>query len=75
LTFNQPHGIIKKKRTEEIKKMTREEMMDRVIKKFGFEADITIQFCTLCEIIDEDATVDVAYNYVMNEYKLPEEDK
>ena len=55
--------------------MTREEMMDRVIKKFGFETDITIQFCTLCEIVDEDATVDVAYNYVMNECKLPEEDK
>lgn len=55
--------------------MTREEMMDNVIKKFGFEANITIQFCTFCEIIDEDTTVDVAYNYVMNEYKLPEEDK
>lgn len=55
--------------------MTREEMMDNVIKKFGFEANITIQFCTLCEIVDEDTIVDVAYNYVMNEYQLPEEDK
>lgn len=55
--------------------MTREEMMDNVIRKFGFEAEITIQFCTLCEIIDENATVDVAYNYVMNEYKFPKEDE
>ena len=55
--------------------MTREEMMDNVIRKFGFEANITIQFCTFCEIIDKDATIDVAYNYVMNEYKLPEEDE
>lgn len=55
--------------------MTREEMMDNVIKKFGFEANITIQFCTLCVIVDEDTIVDVAYNYLMNEYQFPEEDK
>ncbi len=54
--------------------MTRKEMMDKVIEKFGFEANITIQFCTLCEIVDEDTSVDEAYNYVMNEYEIPEEE-
>lgn len=29
--------------------MTREEMMDAVIKKFGFEAKETIDFCEKCE--------------------------
>lgn len=29
--------------------MTRKEMMDAVIKKFGFEAKETIDFCEKCE--------------------------
>ena len=33
--------------------MTREEMMDNIIKQYGFESNITITFCALAE----DATV------------------
>jgi len=29
--------------------MTREKMMNEVIRKFGFEASITIEFCEMCE--------------------------
>ena len=29
--------------------MTREEMMDNVIRKFGFEVKETISFCSMCE--------------------------
>lgn len=29
--------------------MTREEMMDNIIRKFGFEAEETIDFCEKCE--------------------------
>ena len=29
--------------------MTREQMMDNVIRKFGFEAKATIIFCRMCE--------------------------
>lgn len=29
--------------------MTREEMMDNVIRKFGFEVKETISFCRMCE--------------------------
>lgn len=29
--------------------MTREEMMDAIIRKFGFEAKETINFCRKCE--------------------------
>lgn len=32
--------------------MTREEMMDAVINKFGFEAKETINFCILAETAD-----------------------
>lgn len=47
--------------------MTREEMMDNVIRKFGFEHEMTIQFCTMCESPRfTDLVVEVAYNYLMN---------
>lgn len=29
--------------------MTREEMMNMIIKQYGFESNITITFCTLAE--------------------------
>jgi hypothetical protein len=28
--------------------MTKEQMMDKVIRKFGFEADETLDFCLFC---------------------------
>lgn len=30
------------------------EMMNDIIKKFGFEANETITFCTLCELVEKD---------------------
>lgn len=30
-----------------------EEMMNNVIKKYGFEANETITFCTMCELVEE----------------------
>lgn len=51
-------------------KKTREQMMDEVIKKFGFEHEMTIKFCQLCEMEGIwDATVEVGFNYVMEQYE------
>lgn len=30
-----------------------ERMMNEVIKRFGFEAEVTIQFCTFCEAFEK----------------------
>lgn len=30
-----------------------EEMMNNVIKKYGFEANETITFCTMCELVEK----------------------
>jgi hypothetical protein len=30
-----------------------EEMMNDVIKKYGFEANETITFCTMCELVEK----------------------
>ena len=46
--------------------MTREQMIDNVIRKFGFEVDVTIDFCWLCEReLDDDVIID-RYNELMN---------
>ena len=34
---------------EDVAKMTRTEMLDKVITKFGFEVEETIEFAYLCE--------------------------
>lgn len=44
--------------------MTREEMMDVVINKFGFETRETINFCALAETADF-ATIKKQYNKLM----------
>lgn len=44
--------------------MTREEMMDVVINKFGFEARETINFCTFAETTDF-ATIKKQYDKLM----------
>lgn len=44
--------------------MAREEMMDAVINKFGFEAKETINFCILAEATDL-ATIKKQYNKLM----------
>lgn len=42
--------------------MTREQMMDKIIKKYGFEDARTIWFCNLCEDkTATDYTVENAY--------------
>ena len=37
------------KKEREDKTMTREQMMDDVIRKYGFEVKTTIAFCRMCE--------------------------
>lgn len=47
--------------------MTREQMMDEVMRNKGFEVDETLAFCTVCED-DEHYTIDdikAIYNYLM----------
>lgn len=52
LTNNTVYDIIDNvKRSND---MTREQMMDKIIKKYGFEDERTIWFCNLCE--DKTAT-------------------
>ena len=46
--------------------MTREEMMNEVIKRFGFEAPETIRFCTYCEEFQSNKVITVAYMWLMN---------
>jgi len=43
--------------------MTKEEMMDKVIKKYGFESEITILFCKICEKCDSNSTI--RWTYIM----------
>ena len=45
--------------------MSREKMMDNVIKKFGFEHDFTIWFCKLCEKEISDIQVRKFYTKLM----------
>lgn len=50
--------------------MAREEMVARVIYKYGFEHEMTIAFSSLCEKEDiTDNFVLVAYDYAMNIYQ------
>ena len=49
--------------------MTREEMIDTVIKKFGFEDDRTIWFCRVCEYPASpfnDKMVEISFNAIMD---------
>ena len=52
--------------------MTREEMMNEVIRRFGFEAPETIRFCTYCEEFSEDKTIIIAYMWLMNKSEKEE---
>jgi len=51
--------------------MTREEMMDKVIKKFGFENKWTIWFCELAEVLTESQLLNA---YISLEAGVPEEE-
>ncbi len=46
-------------------KMTREEMMDKVIKKYGFENNITITFCEIAEEWKSDYAVEQMFAIAM----------
>ena len=46
--------------------MTREEMINNVIRRFGFEAPETIRFCTYCEKFRSDEVIAVTYMWFMN---------
>ena len=46
--------------------MTREEMINNVIRKFGFEAPETIRFCIYCEEFQNDKVITIAYTWLMN---------
>lgn len=52
--------------------MTAGEMIDNIIKKFGFESEYTIWFCRVAECPESeinDRFVEIAYQAVMNEEK------
>ena len=50
--------------------MTKNEMITEVIRRYGFEHEMTIAFSSLCEKEDiTDNFVLVAYDYAMNIYQ------
>ena len=68
LTNGQPYVIIVIE--SELINMSREEMIDDVIKKFGFESEYTIWFCRVAECPESeinDLLVEIAYQAVMSE--------
>ncbi len=46
--------------------ITREEMMDEVIKKYGFESEITILFCKACEECNSNSKIRWTYIMLMS---------
>lgn len=46
-------------------KMTREEMIDKVIEKYGFENNITLTFCKIAEELESDYAVENMFIVVM----------
>ena len=51
--------------------MTRDEMIDNVIRKFGHESHQAIEFCRFCETYNQSTSDDIAvetlYNRIMNQ--------
>lgn len=47
------------------KQLSREEMMDEVIKKYGFEHELTILFCKACEECESYSKIRWAYIMLM----------
>lgn len=45
--------------------MSRTEMMDKIINRFGFECDLTITFCTIAEQSTSDKTVRELFSILM----------
>lgn len=55
LTNTYAHGILKIQRREKevLMMMTKEQMMDDVIRRYGFENKWTVWFCELAEVLTE----------------------
>lgn len=51
--------------------MTKEQMMDNVIKQYGFENEWTIWFCELAETLTESQLLNA---YILLEVGVPEEE-
>lgn len=45
--------------------MTREEMLNNIIRKFGFEANETIRFADYIDRYKDDRALNVTYNWMM----------
>lgn len=49
--------------------MNKETMMNNIIKKFGFESDITISFCKACECeIVTYKELEKSYNFIIKNF-------
>lgn len=44
----------------------REEMIDKVIRKYGFEVDETIRFAVACERVKSDEAIERRFKRLMN---------
>lgn len=53
--------------------MTRDEMLDNVIKRYGFEDKITLQFAEIAETWLSDEAVQNMYEIAMTDYIFREE--
>ena len=48
---------------------TREKLIDRVIKKFGYEGKETIEIATLCEVLENNPVNDLIIEQKVEEYE------
>ena len=47
--------------------MTKQEMMDNVIRKYGFESEEAILFCSACEDKKNDKIIETLYKITMRQ--------
>ena len=47
--------------------MNKKQLMDTIIRKYGFECDKTIQFCKLCESSDDSHKIKKMYTQLMGD--------
>ena len=56
--------------------MTRDEMMDEVMRKYGFENDIALTFCRIAETWESDLAVEVMFVIAMaHGYEIESEEE
>ena len=57
-------------------KMTRDEMMDEVMRKYGFENDIALTFCRIAETWESDLAVEEMFVITMaHGYEIESEEE